>query len=111
MTVGELMMRLEDYPEDAEVMIMHQPDWPLREVIRGLVSAGEIARERRSDEDAEFDAMLDDLDPDERGEAWQEREAEMAEAEASAEKIVYLVADGHPYEGSPYGDKVAWDLT
>src|SRR5690606_5345971 len=70
MTVGELMMRLEDYPEDAEVMIMHQPDWPLREVIRGLVSAGEIARERRSDEDAEFDAMLDDLDPDERGEAW-----------------------------------------
>lgn len=28
MTVGELMGRLEEMPEDAEVRLAHQPSWP-----------------------------------------------------------------------------------
>jgi hypothetical protein len=28
MTVGELLELLEDFPEDAEVRLAHQPSWP-----------------------------------------------------------------------------------
>jgi hypothetical protein len=83
MTVGELMGLLEDEPEDAIVRIVHQEAWPLQEVVGGLASGSE----------------LHDDDPDE----------EDTDAEPDEESVIYLVANGHPQDGSPYGSKSAWN--
>ena len=42
MTVGELLELLEDFPEDAEVRLAHQPSWPFEYSIETVAdSAGE----------------------------------------------------------------------
>jgi hypothetical protein len=84
--VGELMGLLEDQPEDAIVRIVHQPSWPLQEVLGGIANSRDIADE---DEDEE-DEPTGDEDGDETS-------------------IVYLVANGHPTKDSPYGSRGAWD--
>jgi hypothetical protein len=84
MTVGELTSLLEDEPEEAIVRIVHQEAWPLQEVIGGLVSGGELHDDEPEDED---------VDP-----------------ETDEESVIYLVANGHPQDGSPYGSKSAWNV-
>ena len=49
MTVRELKERLEDYSEDAEIRIAHQPNYPLQSHVRGICSDGE-ARDLDIDE-------------------------------------------------------------
>jgi hypothetical protein len=51
MTVAELIARLNEYPEDAKVVIIEQPNYPLEASIVGLVSDAEI----NQDEDSEYD--------------------------------------------------------
>lgn len=85
MTVSELMSLLEDEPEDAVVRIVHQPHWPLQEIVGGVANSRDI-RDDEPDED-ERDCLGD-------------------EDETS---IVYLVASGHPVKDSPYGPRGAWD--
>ena len=82
MTVGELMGLPEDEPENAIVRIVHQEAWPLQEVVGGIASGSELYDDEPDDEDAE---------PDE-------------------ESVIYLVANGGPQDGSPYGSKSAWNV-
>jgi hypothetical protein len=82
MTVGELKELLEDENEDAVVRIVHQESWPLQEVVGGIASG-------RLYEDEPDEEPDPDADPD-------------------ADPIVFLVANGHPQHGSPYGPKGAW---
>jgi hypothetical protein len=84
MTVGELMGLLEDQPEDAVVRIVHQQSWPLQEVVGGVANSRDIVDEDQDEEEA---ISLEDSD------------------ETS---IVYLVANGHPTNDSPYGARGAW---
>jgi hypothetical protein len=85
MTVAELMDLLEDEEEDALVRIVHQQSWPLQEVVGGIAAGRDLF-----DEEAEDDENL-------------------ATYAGSESAIVYLVANGHPDHGSPYGPRGAWD--
>jgi len=78
MTVAELISLLEDQDPDAEVMLAHQPSWPLREVVQDVRVA------------TDDDVVGDDEDDEE-------------------DTTVYLVAGGHPYEGTPYAPRNLWD--
>lgn len=42
MTVGELMARLEDFNEEAEVRMMCQPGWPFEYSIRGICRSSDL---------------------------------------------------------------------
>ena len=102
--LSELIAELEELAAsygdaDPQVMAQHQPSYPLREVIRGVVDSKTIAeheRQREMDEAAEY------MEPDE----LPEHDFNTDEVEL----VVYVVIDGHPYEGTPYGDRVAFDL-
>lgn len=86
MKVHELRDLLEDYDDNADVLIAHQPSWPLQEVVQRVVSTDELQDEMEpSDED------YDDDDEDLRA------------------STVYLVAGGHPYDGSPYAPRACWE--
>lgn len=82
LTVGELMGLLEDQPADAIVRVVHQPGWPLQEVVGGVANSGDIVDEEYGD------APADDGDDI---------------------PVVYLVANGRPENDRPYGPRGAWD--
>jgi hypothetical protein len=84
MKVRDLLELLADYDEDMEVRIAHQPNWPLQEILQSVVSLNEV----REDEDVTEDEMdaEEDAEPD----------------------VLFLVAGGHPWNGSPYAPKALW---
>lgn len=97
-TVGDLLDKLEEYGRDVEVRIMHQPSYPLVEVIGGLYEPDpDVCSECDEPQDAavhrnghaDFDHLF--------------------RSEEDGGPVLFLVADGHPSDGSPYGDKAAWD--
>ena len=113
-TVGELKEILDEYNEETLIMCVHQPSWPLRETIGGLWlddgtdpdneenSCGNCGRlslsEPKQDSEGDWNRMCyhcKEINP---------CEPPMNEEE----KVLYIVLDGHPYEGTPYGSKAAW---
>jgi hypothetical protein len=50
LTVGELIARLEDYDEDAEVRLMTQQSWPFENSVHGIVDANEMGNEDGDEE-------------------------------------------------------------
>jgi hypothetical protein len=99
-TVGDLRVALENYGSDVEVRIMHQPSYPLQEVIGGLYDAS------GAEECAECDLPRDAEDHDRKSADFSH---DFENVSGSDENVVYIVADGHPNSGSPYGDKQAWE--
>lgn len=89
MNVRQLRELLESYDDEATVLVVHQPSWPLVETLAGVADAHEAHRV----ESAENGDEDEDESP-----------------VAADGQLVYLVADGHPSEGSPYGPKSAWDV-
>lgn len=102
-TVAQLREALENYDDDLVVRILHQPSWPLQEVLGGLFQGSEagcgfdgcglpadapLHLGAGGPDSGDFDHQF------------------MAPADAG---VLFLVADGHPREGSPYGSKDAWD--
>ena len=85
MIVFELIGLLEDSDPDAEVLIVHQPSWPLRDTIHGLYVPDEQPCEEH-DNTACPDCGPGEPDPN-----------------------VYVVAGDHPATGSPYGPRLAWE--
>jgi hypothetical protein len=84
MTVAELIGLLEEEPEDAVVRIVHQQSWPLQEVVGGIASGSEL---------------FDD-----------EPEDDVGAAETMTSPVVWLVANGHPQDETPYGSASAWNV-
>jgi hypothetical protein len=100
-TVGQLREALEIYGEDVEVRIVHQPSWPLQEVLGGIFDPSEGGRCAFDDGGCEYTEPAELHDP---------KSADFDHAfVAASEQVIFLVANGHPSEGSPYGDKAAWD--
>lgn len=54
MTIGELILRLQDYDEDAQVLLMTQQSYPFENTIRGVVSRTEILAGDDEDDGEEF---------------------------------------------------------
>lgn len=77
MKVKELIEYLEDQEPDLEVLVAHQPNWPLQETVSHVSSMEDIA----------FEEDWDDVDREEKG------------------KFVWIVAGGHPWDASPYAPR------
>jgi hypothetical protein len=50
LTVGELMDLLEGQPVDAVVRVVHQPSWPLQEVVGGIANSRDLVDDEYDDE-------------------------------------------------------------
>jgi len=88
MTVRELIELLEEYDGDYEVLLAHQPSWPLQFTVSHVISHEEIL-ENNYDEDED--------------------------EESEPEDVVYIVEGGHPggygkngRPFSPYAPRGAW---
>ena len=99
-TVGDLIDKLEEFGRDVEVRVMHQPSYPLQETIGGVYDPSE------GGECQECDLPRDAQDHDRKSDDF---DHEYVGAEGSDGTVVYLVADGHPSKGSPYGAREAWE--
>lgn len=100
-TVGDLREYLEQFEDDAPIMIAHQPSWPLAEVLQDVRTA--------ADEDEEIECPLHDgylvghYDRENKQICtWQPEETE------SEDNTVWLVAGGHHYDRSPYAPRTLW---
>lgn len=85
MTVQELIGLLEDLDPEAEVLMAHQPSYPLQFTVRGVYNPqdGEIACDAHDNYDCQ------ECPPKE------------------PENVVYIVEGEHP--AMPYGPREAWD--
>ena len=117
-TVRDLINALEDLPDDMPIMAQHQPNWPLREVIGGIwvddgkgedyyeaecekcehLTLGEVEEVRGNNETHWFRKCfhcdyMNEVEP----------------PTPDDDVVAYVVLNGHPYYGSPYGDKRAWN--
>jgi hypothetical protein len=85
--VSELISLLQDCADDQEVLIAHQPSWPLQHHVYGVWDAS-VDEQPCSDHER---VDCEDCGP------------------AEPNPFVYVVADdGHPDEG-PYAPRSAWD--
>jgi hypothetical protein len=82
MRVGELIERLQQFDEDAEVRLAFQPSWPLQFEIKGVASLREAERQEPEEDQTE------------------ERE----------DDIIYIVEGSHPHKDSPYANRNLWDV-
>jgi hypothetical protein len=84
--VRELIELLEDCPEDAEVLLAHQPSWPLQFTVAGVwdPATAEVACEEHGEINCEF-----------------------SECQPPAD-VVYIVEGSHPRDRSPYAPREAW---
>lgn len=102
-TVAQLREALENYDDDLEVRILHQPSWPLQEVLGGLFQAPA---------GCVFDdecGLPSEHEVHDYGTGDEPIEGHHAFEEPDDAGVVFLVANGHPSDGSPYGSKDAWD--
>jgi hypothetical protein len=114
MNVGELREMIEDLSDDRELMVVHQQQYPLRETIMGIydpddpgaeLECGSCESNRTRESIREMFEAGDD--------AWCCDNPEYSGFDEdgceSEDQPLYLVADGHPYNGSPYGPRIAWE--
>jgi hypothetical protein len=87
MIVSELIELLQDADPEAEVLVAHQPGWPLQHTVHGVYDAAD--HEQACDEHDAYECDECDSPP--------------------VNDHVYLVAsDSHP-EAGPYAPRDAWD--
>jgi hypothetical protein len=79
LTVAELSAKLAELPQRAVVRVVYRSEFPLQEVVLGVVSSDELTDEGRQGATA-----------------------------ADGGPVVYIVADGNPDAGGPYGPRDAW---
>lgn len=117
-TVGDLKEYLEEFENELPVMIVHQPSWPLREYIGGLwLDDGSPEEGSETCEHCDRVTLGEPLFREgSDGEGWYAQcfrcheWTPVQEPIPKEEQVLYLVANGHPYEGSPYGSKRAWEV-
>lgn len=82
MNIGELKDLLDGFDDDLEVMVAHQPGWPLRENIGDVTSAATDPYCADEDDENIF---------------------------GEKDNCVYIVASGQPYDKSPYAPRWIFD--
>lgn len=110
MRLSELINSLQELSdsgmEDCEVQIVHQQSWPLREQIGGVwvqpdvdAQLEKLYRQAKAMEEAgDLDEVIE-----------LEAQAQEVEHGRDYDGIVFLVANGRPDEGTPYGPKEAFE--
>lgn len=88
MNVRELIEMLEDYDQEAEVMLVSQPQWPMAHHLAGLADESEMAGEKKCDEHDFYNCD---------------------ECAEEAPNVVWLV-EGDQRHDDPYGPRAAFDV-
>lgn len=97
-TVGELREYLEQFEDDAPIMIAHQPSWPLAEVLQDVRTAEGEDEEIECEEHPDY--LVGHYDHENsRTCTW------TPECEEETDNTVWLVAGGHKWDGSPYAPR------
>ena len=104
MTVGELIERLESCDPDAEVLMAHQPSWPLQFTVAGVVT---------DDNESALDDWQDEhWECDDRDFATNEcRSCDIAfedTVDTDAPVSVYIVEGSHP-DDTPYAPRFVFE--
>lgn len=102
-TVADLIAILQEQDPDAPVRIAHQQSWPLRETV-GMVGVVEEEFEDGAEEAAYTDALHAARM------AGDEEQAQALIKERTNGGIVWIVADGHPHDESPYAPRDCWNI-
>lgn len=111
MNVRDLRDLLEDVDDDVEVMVAHQPSWPLAERLGGVVDSEDITHED-TDEDECQACERHVLAPEcglEDSTHVTEDEYNAAREEQNGPHTIWLVAGGHDYDRSPYAPKAVFE--
>lgn len=102
MTVRELIDELEGMDEDATVLIAHQPSWPLQETLSHVTQTDN----RPMCPNCERHLFANHSGPGYTCPTCGPlSEDEVEDVDPTSADAVYLVAGGHPREGSPYAPK------
>lgn len=105
-TVADMIEALEELDPNMPIMAQYQSNYPLREVIGGIwIDDGK-------DEEAcsTFTSPPEGTDADEDGECYNCGCDEGAHsAKPEDEQAAYVILNGHPHDGTPYGNKDAWN--
>lgn len=102
MNVAQLRELLENYADDAEVIIGVQPSYPLIHALHGVIGDGDhiVDDEEHDEECASYSTGTCDC-------AAKEQAGKLKETLKNT--VVLLTQDGHPYDRNPYGTKAWWD--
>ena len=87
MNVSELIERLHDCDPEAEVLLAHQPSWPLQFTLRGVAASEDIAGASECEEHGYYDC---------------------SDCADIGETVVYLVEGSHP--DHPYAPRAAFEV-
>lgn len=87
MNVSQLIERLQDLDPNSEVLLAHQPSWPLQFTVAGVAASDDIAGESECDDHGHY--SCDDCASQEPG-------------------VVYIVEGDHP--DHPYAPRAAWEV-
>lgn len=101
-TVKDLIEELEQLPPETPILAVHQSQWPLREVIGG-VWMDEFPEDCRW-------GNGDDCECPDDTEGCGCGDCIYCGGRPEEDPTAYLVLNGHPYDGSPYGSKKAWSV-
>ena len=88
MIVSQLVELLQDADPEAEVLLAHQPAWPLQHEVLGVFDASDHSQP--CDDHDTVDCPEDGCEPE------------------PNENVYVVAAEGHP-ESGPYAPKGAWD--
>jgi hypothetical protein len=94
MTVQELRDLLEECDPDAEVLMAHQPSWPLQFTVRGVYDPSQNDDGCEGHPAGPNDPMGETVYCD-------------GTCQPAPEKVVYIVEGSHP--DHPYAPREAWD--
>ena len=104
MKVGELKELLEQFDDEQEVMIAHQPNWPLAEVLSTVTTEADREEEIECEEHPDYLVGHSFRNPD-TGEYEQCRWEPEADPDEVEDRTVWLVAGGHKWDASPYAPR------
>lgn len=85
MTVRDLIDRLEDLDPDAEILLAHQPSWPLQFTLAGVAAGEDVAGDVECEEHGDYNCD-----------------------ECADSGVVYLVEGNHP--DHPYAPRAVWNV-
>lgn len=119
-TVSELREELDNLPDDMPIMCVHQSQWPLREVIGGIWVDDGTPEEEESCGNCNRICLEEPVYLEAEGEAHEagwfrkcyycQQITEVAEPMPKEDEVAYIVLNGHPWDGTPYGSKRAWSV-
>lgn len=107
-TVGDLKELLEQFEDDQPVMLAHQPNWPLAEILGSVLGPDDNETEVCCEVHPDY--LVGHGFRNEQGEYETCHWEPETDPEEKADNTVWLVAGGHKWDASPYAPRWVFGL-